>query len=234
MLAVKRSIALFALLLAAGCGSASSPTSPTNNTPTPTRIINVTGNLTYGQVVVGDVRTDGVITISNTGNATLTISGIAGPCGGFFTVSWASGTIAPGSSQTVNVRFAPTAVQACSGAVTVSGDQTSGTNTLALSVNIVAGYSKDLTGRWRGTVGADSIATLTETNSNLSGTFDSLNLKGTVTGTVSNTGQVTFTVTVPGFQSFTFTGQADDAGNTMSGQVNGSGFNNAAVVLKRV
>src|SRR5262249_42509803 len=113
MAAVRRACSLLLLILATGCGGGSSPTSPTNNTPAPTRIINVTGNLTYGQVIVGDVRTDGVITISNTGNATLTISGITGPCGSFFTVSWASGTIAPGGSQTVNVRFAPTAVQSC-------------------------------------------------------------------------------------------------------------------------
>jgi hypothetical protein len=68
----------------------------------------------------------------------------------------------------------------------------------------------------------------------LSGEFDSINLKGTISGSVSNTGQVTMTVTVPGYQPFTLTGQADDAGNTISGQVNGSGFQNAPFTLKRI
>jgi hypothetical protein len=199
-----------------------------------TKIIAVTGNLNYGQVTVGDVRTDGAITISNSGNATLTVSGITGPCGSFFSVSWASGTISAGGSQVVNVRFAPTAVQNCSGVVTVNGDQTSGSNTIPVTVNIVAGYTKDLTGEWRGTIGFDTIVTMTETSGNLSGTFNALGLKGTVTGSVTNTGQVTLTVNVPGYQPYTFTGQADDAGNTISGQANGSGFVNAPAVLHRV
>jgi hypothetical protein len=75
---------------------------------------------------------------------------------------------------------------------------------------------------------------LTETTSALSGTFDSINLKGSVSGSVSNKGAVTMTVTVPGFQSFTLTGQADDAGNTISGQVNGSGFQNEPFTLNRI
>ncbi|HEX6464148.1 MAG TPA: DUF1573 domain-containing protein [Vicinamibacterales bacterium] len=231
---MRRLLALFVLVLAAGCGSGSnSPMTPTP-TPTPTKIIGVTGSLNYGQVVVGDVRTDGSFTINNSGNATLTVSGITGPCGNFFTVSWVNGAIAAGASQVVNVRFAPTAVQNCSGVVTVNGDQTSGSNTIAVTANIVAGYAKDLTGSWRGTIGFDTIVTLTETSGNLSGTFNGIGLKGTVSGSVSNTGAVTLTVTVPGYQPYTFTGQADDAGNTMSGQVNGSGFTNAAAVLHRI
>jgi hypothetical protein len=226
-------VLLPALLSAAGCGSSSSPTSPTQ-TATPTKIIGVTGNLNYGQVIVGDVRTDGSLTISNSGNATLNVSGIAGPCGNFFSVSWTSGAIAAGASQVVNVRFAPTAVQNCSGVVTVNGDQTSGNNTIPVTVTIMPGYTKDLTGEWRGTIGFDTIMTMTETSGSLSGEFDALGLKGTVTGSVNNTGQVTLTVNVPGYQPYTFTGQADDAGNTISGQANGSGFNNAPAVLHRV
>jgi hypothetical protein len=118
--------------------------------------------------------------------------------------------------------------------VITNGDQTSGTNTIAMVANAVAGFSRDLTGRWRGAVGADTIITLTQTASSLSGTFDSVSLKGTVSGSVSNTGQVTLTVTVPGFQPFTLTGQADAAGNTISGQVNGSGFQNEAFTLRRL
>jgi ASPM-SPD-2-Hydin domain-containing protein len=172
--------------------------------------------------------------LSNSGTGMLTVTGMTGPCGSSFSVNWTSGTISAGASQAVSFRFAPTSAQNCTGVVTVNGDQTSGTNTIAMVANAVAGFSRDLTGRWRGAVGADTIITLTQTASSLSGTFDSVSLKGTVSGSVSNTGQVTLTVTVPGFQPFTLTGQADAAGNTISGQVNGSGFQNEAFTLRRL
>jgi len=196
-------------------------------------VISVTGNLNFGQVTVGDVRT-AVITIANSGTATLTVTGLAGPCGSFFTVSFPSGAIPAAGSQSVTVRFAPTAAANCNGVLTVNGDQTSGANTLAVTATVVAGFSRDLTGRWRGTIGADTIVTLTQSGTTLSGTFDSVNLKGNVSGSVSNTGQVNMTVTVPGFSSFTLNGQADDAGNVISGQVNGSGFQNAPFTIRRI
>ena len=235
---MRRILAMLVLLSAVSCGSHNaSPAAPTSSTLT--RAINVSGSLNFGQMTVGDVRNDGIITITNNGNATLTITGISEPCGSFYALSWSSGTISAGASQTITVRFAPTAVQNCTGVVSVNGDQTSGTNTIAVTVNVVAGYSTVLAGRWRGTLGYDSIITLTEATSNpttsdLAGTFDSINKQGTVSGSVNNTGLVILTITVQGYAPFTFTGQADDAGNTMSGQVNGSGFYRFACILKRV
>ncbi|OFW29487.1 MAG: hypothetical protein A3H97_00990 [Acidobacteria bacterium RIFCSPLOWO2_02_FULL_65_29] len=58
------------------------------------------------------------------------MTGITYP--GAFSGSW-SGSIAPGGFQDVTVTFAPTAAAAYGGTVTVSGDQTSGTNTIAVS-----------------------------------------------------------------------------------------------------
>jgi len=233
---MRRLLTVLSVLSAVACGSNSSSNSSAPTAPTPpplTRVINVTGDLNFGQLTVGDVQTR-TITIANSGTGTLTITGINGPCGGSFSVSWASGTISAGASQSVSIRFAPTAAQSCTGVVTVNGDQTAGTNTIAVIASSVAGYSRDLTGRWRGTVGADTIITLTQSASTLSGTFDSISLKGSVSGSVSNTGQVALTVTVQGFQSFTLNGQADDAGNTISGQVNGSGFQNDPFTLRRI
>jgi len=232
---MKRLIAVASMISTVACGGSNSSSGlPTAATPVAaTRVISISGDLDFGQMIVGDVQTK-IITIINSGTSTLTISGITGPCASFIAASWVSGTISSGASQTVSVRFAPTSAQICTGVVTINGDQTSGTNTIALNAKIVAGYSRDLTGRWRGTVGADTIITLTETAGTLSGTFDSLNLKGSVSGSVSNTGAVTMTVTVPGFQSFTLSGQADDAGNAISGQVNGSGFQNNAFTLNRI
>jgi hypothetical protein len=95
-----------------------------------TRIIGMSGNLTFGNVKVGSTA-NATMTVSNTGNSPLTVSGINYPAG--FTGNWASGTIAAGGSQDVTVTFTPSAAQPYSGTITVSSDATSGTNTIAAS-----------------------------------------------------------------------------------------------------
>lgn len=96
-----------------------------------TKIIGLGGNMAFGDVIQGKSKT-AVLTISNTGNVPLTIASIDYPSG--FSGSF-SGSIPPGGSQQVTVTFSPTLVQAYTGNITVVGDQTSGTNTLALSGN---------------------------------------------------------------------------------------------------
>jgi hypothetical protein len=121
------------LISAWACGGNSMPTAP--STPaTPTRIIGLSGNLAFGSVMVGQSAT-ATLTITNSGNSTLTVSGmtITGGLETVFSPSWTSGTIAAGGSQQVTARFAPTVAQSYSGIVTVNGDQTSGTNTIAIS-----------------------------------------------------------------------------------------------------
>jgi hypothetical protein len=79
-------------------------------------------------------KTTLALKVSNTGSAALTVSGI-GITNGLtvFTANWTSGTIATGSSQTITIQFAPTAPQLYSGTIIVNGDQTSGTDTIAVS-----------------------------------------------------------------------------------------------------
>lgn len=127
----------FFIILAATLGTAckkglSSPTTPstTPTEPTPTRIIALSGNLAFGDVTVG-LSASATLTISNQGNSTLTITGITGPS--VLTSGWTSGSIAAGGSQNATVTFTPTAVQTYNGTATVSGNQTSGTNTIAMS-----------------------------------------------------------------------------------------------------
>src|SRR5690242_17515375 len=61
---MRRCLAMLPVLFtAAACGSSNSTSSPAAPAQvTPTRVINVTGNLNFGQVTVGDIRTDGLIT----------------------------------------------------------------------------------------------------------------------------------------------------------------------------
>lgn len=125
-----RRLVLLLALAASACGG-SVPTEPTT-TPPPasTRVVSLTGNLAFGAVEVGRTA-DLTLTIGNGGTGTLSITGIASPDG--YTLNWTSGTIAPGGSQLVTVRFAPVAVRSYDGTLTVNGDHTGGVNAVPLS-----------------------------------------------------------------------------------------------------
>lgn len=141
-------LALLPFTLACG-GGKSTPTSPSSTTPpATTRIIAVSGNLAFGDVPVGSSR-DLTYTITNAGNATLTVTGttVSGGLAAYTTASWTSGTIAAGASQTVSVRFQPTAAGSYSGTVAVNGDHTSGSNTVAISGNATGASAQ---GAWSG------------------------------------------------------------------------------------
>lgn len=93
------------------------------------RTIGVSGNLTFGDVVVGTIA-QAAMTIDNRGEVPLTVSNVSYPNG--FSGAW-SGTIPPGGSQPVTVTFAPTAVGNYDGLLTVSSDSREGNNSLAVS-----------------------------------------------------------------------------------------------------
>jgi alpha-tubulin suppressor-like RCC1 family protein len=92
-------------------------------------VIEVGGNLSFGEVTTGATAT-ATLTITNSGDATLTVTGITYPDG--FSGAW-SGTIAAGHATNVTVTFAPVAVTSYSGTVTVNSDAASGTSTLSAS-----------------------------------------------------------------------------------------------------
>ena len=146
-------LALMATFQVACGGGSSSPTAPSTTTaapPTPTRVIGVSGNLAFGEVRVGSSRTS-TFTISNSGNSTLTVTGVSAS-GGFASqsaASWTSGQIPAGSSQSVTIAFEPTTAGTYSGTLTVNADHTSGTNTIAVSGTAVAVSS--FSGSWSGT-----------------------------------------------------------------------------------
>src|SRR5439155_602899 len=86
----------------------------------PTRVISLSGNLAFGDVHVGSTSTS-TLTISNSGNTTLTVSSITYPSG--FSGDWAGGTIAAGASQAVTITFAPVAATTYVGTLVVNADQ---------------------------------------------------------------------------------------------------------------
>lgn len=97
-------------------------------TSTNTRVINLSGDLNFGSVPVGSSVTR-TLTIANTGNSALVVTGIS-HSSGVFSGNF-SGTIGAGNSKTATLTFTPTAIQAFSGTLTVASNATSGTATRA-------------------------------------------------------------------------------------------------------
>ena len=131
-------LGLLVTTLTSACGGDHSgitaPTAPTATTvesESPTRIIVLSGDMKFGKVTVGNTLTR-TLTISNTGNNTLTWSGIT-TGNSVFTANPTSGTVAAGGSQAITLTFSPVAVTAYSGTLTVTSDKTSGSHTSALS-----------------------------------------------------------------------------------------------------
>jgi len=128
-------VALAASASTCGKGSPTAPTPASNSTTgsagsSATRVVSLGGSLTFGAVEIGKTS-ELTLTIGNTGTGTLSVTGITVPGG--YTPHWTSGTIAPGASQQVAVRFAPLAAQSYDGLLTVHGDHTAGSNTAPLS-----------------------------------------------------------------------------------------------------
>ncbi len=95
----------------------------------PTRIISLSGNLSFSDVQVNstDTRT---LTISNDGNSALYVSSVICPSG--FSGNW-SGNVSAGDSRNVIVTFAPASARNYSGTITVNSDKTGGTGTISVS-----------------------------------------------------------------------------------------------------
>lgn len=101
------------------------------NPPSPTRVINLSGNLAFGNVYIGNTQTK-PLTISNIGNSTLTINAINLPSG--YSSDYSSGTILAGSSTTANISFSPqNMVTNYNGIITVNSNSTSGGNSINVS-----------------------------------------------------------------------------------------------------
>jgi len=131
---------ILALAAAYSCGGAAPPAP----SPAPaTRTIALSGNLAFGNVLAGST-TESTLTISNTGSANVTVTGLTAPSG--YSASWTNGVIPSGGQQSVTISFLPTAAGNYNGAIVVLADQTPGSTTIAVS----GGALPDLNGVWVG------------------------------------------------------------------------------------
>ncbi len=107
-------------------------------------ILSLSGDLNFGEVLPGNIKIR-QFTISNTGYKVLNVSELKYPAG--FSGDWGGGEITAGGSQDVTVTFAPVALKAYFGNITVVSDATSGGNTITcygIGVSRVIGVSGDM------------------------------------------------------------------------------------------
>lgn len=130
------------------------------------RVIGLSGNLAFG-----NSSTPRQLKITNTGFDRLNVSGISYPAG--FSGNW-SGVVPAGGSQIVAVAFAPSAVRAYSGNITVSSDAVGGVSVLPVS-------------------GTGAPAISVQGNLTFGNVF--INTTDTRNFTISNTGTMNLTVT---------------------------------------
>jgi hypothetical protein len=95
----------------------------------------VTGDLAFGYVDLG-LTAERTFTITNSGNGPLTftsMTSVGGTGAAGYSASPTSGTIAPGASQKVTLRFTPTIAKVYSNVLTIASDWTSGNNEIVVS-----------------------------------------------------------------------------------------------------
>ena len=101
-----------------GGGSATTSASPTS--------------LTFGSTTVGATSAAQTVTVSNTGSAPATVSGVS-VTGDFAQTNTCGGSIAAGGSCSVSVTFKPTTTGSRTGSLSVSSNATNSPTTVALS-----------------------------------------------------------------------------------------------------
>ncbi len=107
------------------------------------RQLGFAGSLAFGSMPVGTIKT-ATLTVSNTGNALLTVTRITFPSGPFKADVMAF-TLAPGASQKVVVTFAPNAAGSFGGVISFVSNANVGATTLPISALATANNKATLT-----------------------------------------------------------------------------------------
>jgi hypothetical protein len=109
-----------------------------------------TTSLPFGNVVLGSNSVLGV-TFTNSGNSSVTVSNVT-ILGAGFTASGISGgrIVAPGATATLHITFAPAAILAVTGSVTVTSNATNSPATISLTGTGIAAAVHSATLGWTG------------------------------------------------------------------------------------
>jgi hypothetical protein len=200
-----------------------------------TRIIALSGNLSFGNVTIGQ-SAQSILTITNSGTGTLGITNITYPNPVFS--GNLSGPIAAGSSANVTVTFTPTASTFYNGTLSVAANSTAGGKTMLISgLGVAAQISLNASGNLsfgNVAVGASSQKTLTIHNTG-SGTVTVTSLSlpagfnGNFSGNISvgasqNVG-ITFSPASSGNYGGSVTVNSNATSGTTSVTASGTGVN---------
>jgi Beta-propeller repeat/Abnormal spindle-like microcephaly-assoc'd, ASPM-SPD-2-Hydin len=91
-----------------------------------------TGSLTFGAQLVGTSSASQIVTLTNTGNATLTITTLTSS-GDFQQTNTCGSSVAAGANCTITVTFGPTNINTRSGAITITDNATGSPQTVTLT-----------------------------------------------------------------------------------------------------
>ena len=128
--------ALFAFSLLAGCGGGSS-----NSTPPPSAQLSISPTtISFGSAVVGSTGTAKTATLTNTGNASLTITSIVlSDTSNFSMTTGCGASLAASASCTLTFAFTPKSAAALSTTVTISDSSSGSPQTITLTGTGTAG-----------------------------------------------------------------------------------------------
>jgi Abnormal spindle-like microcephaly-assoc'd, ASPM-SPD-2-Hydin len=101
----------------------------------------------FGNVTLGS-SDSATVSLTNSGNSSVTISGVATSVGGVSTSGAANVILAPGQATTLTVKFAPTKAGAVSGNITVASNATNSPINIAVSGDGVAAAAHTVTLNW--------------------------------------------------------------------------------------
>lgn len=123
----RRVLVVVLVALVSACDKKSSPTEPSPPPVTPSRVLTLSGSLAFGDVEIG-ASADRTLRVANSGNSVMTVTSLSVTSGSPLSASWLNGTIAPGVTQDVVIRFTPTSTASVSGTIRVNADHTAGNN----------------------------------------------------------------------------------------------------------
>jgi hypothetical protein len=201
------------------------------------RVISLSGDLNFGGVFVGSTA-HLTLTITNSGNSTLTFTNITLPAQ--YTASITSGVIAAGGTTNVAVAFTPPDTNSYNGTLTIDSDATSGTatvnvtgsgtNTASPAIVILSGnldFGDVMVGaaaHLNLTISNSGNATLIVSNIDCPAGFSSSFTGAIDPGTATNA-DVTFSPVAPQPYSGAVTVVSDAASGANTAEVSGDAFN---------
>jgi parallel beta-helix repeat protein len=198
-------------------------------------------SLAFGGQFVGTTSPAQTTTLSNTGNAPLTISAITST-GNFAETNTCGTTLAVGASCSINVTFTPTALGTRAGSVTVSDNASGSPQSVSLTgtgtapMATLSPTSLIFGSQVIGTTSPAQSATLSNTGTapltisaiTITGDFAQTNNCGTtLAAATSCTISVTFTPSVTGARTGSLTVSSNSQGGAVSAALSGSGVENA-------